>query len=76
MATVLITPGLEAVLVSITRLSIHGDEYVDVVIVLPQDPASRLLARLGAEAVDEGLAPGDTVIVEGFLKTVTGLRKK
>ena len=65
-------------MISITPLSIHGDRYLDIVIAdagLPEDLDARLSARLGAEAIEGDLAPGDRVLVEGFLKTVTGLRK-
>ena len=74
----LITPGQEWIVVSITPLSIHGDRYVDVVIAdpdLPDSPDGLLSARLGSEAIEGDPAPGDRVLVEGFLKTVTGLRK-
>lgn len=74
----MITPGQEGIVISITPLSIHGDRYVDVVIAdagLPEDLDARLSARLGPEALEGDLAPGDRVLVEGFLKTVTGLRK-
>lgn len=73
-----ITPGQEGIVISITPLSIHGDRYVDVVIAddaLPDDPHARLSARLGSEAIDGDLAPGDRVLVEGFLRMVTGIRK-
>ena len=74
----LITPGQEGIVVSIARVSIHGDPYVDVVIAdpdSPTDPGSRLSARLGPEAIAGDLAPGDRVRVEGFLRMVTRIEK-
>lgn len=74
----LISPGQEGIVVSITPLSIHGDRYVDVVIAdaaRPDDPDARLSARLGSEAIEGDLTPGDRIVVEGFLRTVTGIRK-
>jgi hypothetical protein len=74
----LIRPGQEGIVVSITPVSIHGDRYVDVVIAdasRMDDPDARLSARLGSEAIEGDLAPGDRIAVEGFLRTVTGIRK-
>jgi hypothetical protein len=74
----IITPGQEGVVISITAVSIHGDAYFDVVIArpdAPDDPASRLAARLGAEAVVGDVEPGDRVRVEGFLRLVTRIEK-
>ena len=74
---VLITPGLEAVVVSIVPISIHGDAYVDVVLTPAgsSDPVERLTTRLGTEAIEGDLRPGDRVRVLGFLRTVTALRR-
>lgn len=73
-----IAPGQEGIVLSIARFSIHGDEYVDVVIAdaaAPDDPAARLSARLGPEAIVGELGPGDRVKVEGFLHMITRLEK-
>jgi hypothetical protein len=73
----LITPGQEGIVVSIMPVSIHGDRYVDIVIAdasRPDDPDARLSARLGSEAIEGDPAPGDRIVVEGFLRTVTGIR--
>jgi hypothetical protein len=74
----LISPGQEGIVLSVTPVSIHGDRYVDIVIAdagRPEDADARLSARLGSEAIDGDLAPGDRIVVEGFLRTVTGIRK-
>ena len=74
----LIGPGQEGIVLSVTPVSIHGDRYVDIVIAdasRPEDPDARLSARLGSEAIEGDLAPGDRILVEGFLGTVTGVRK-
>ncbi len=74
----LIIPGLEGIVLSLTPVSIHGDRYVDIVIVdasRPDDHDARLSARLGSEAIEGELSPGDRIAVEGFLRTVTGIRK-
>jgi hypothetical protein len=73
-----IAPGQEGIVLSIAPLSIHGDEYVDVVIAdpeAPDDPAARLSARLGPEAIVGDIGPGDRVRVEGFLSMVMRIEK-
>jgi len=73
-----IAPGQEGIVLSIAPLSIHGDEYVDIVIAdpeAPDDPGARLSARLGLEAVEGDVGPGDRVRVEGFLNMVTRIEK-
>jgi hypothetical protein len=73
-----IAPGQEGIVLSITQLSIHGDEYVDVVIADPEAPddlAARLSARLGPEAIVGDIAPGDRVRVDGFLRMVTRIER-
>jgi len=74
----IIAPGQEGIVLSIARVSIHGDEYVDVVIAdraAPDDPAARLSARIGPEAIVGKVSPGDRVKVEGFLRMVTRIEK-
>ena len=73
-----IAPGQEGIVVSIARVSIHGEEYVDVVVADSDsldDPASRLTARLGPEGIIGDIVPGDRVRIEGFLRMVTRLEK-
>lgn len=69
-----IVPGKVGVVISLARISIHGDEYVDVVIAdpdAPDDPERRIAARLGPEGIVGDVAPGNHVRVEGFLRMVT-----
>jgi len=73
-----IAPGQEGIVLSLARVSIHGDEYVDVVIAdpdAPDDAAARLSARLGPEGIVGDVVPGDRVKVEGFLSLITRLEK-
>jgi hypothetical protein len=73
-----IVPGQEGIVISLTRVSIHGDEYVDVVIAdpgSPEDLESRIGARLGPEAIGGDVAPGSRVRVEGFLRMITRIEK-
>ena len=73
-----IVPGQEGIVISIARVSIHGDEYVDVVIADPDardDPERRISARLGPEAVLGDVAAGDRVRVEGFLRMITRIER-
>ncbi len=73
-----IVPGQEGVVRALARISIHGSEYLDVVIAdpaAPDDPSGHLSARLGPEAVVGDVAVGDRVLVEGFLRMVTRIEK-
>jgi TOBE domain len=54
-------------------LAIHGMPYVDVVLTL--DDGGSLSARLGPEAVPEGLAVGDRVIAVTVMANVLELRR-
>ena len=73
-----IAPGQEGIVISLARVSIHGEEYVDVVIAdpeAPDDAAARLSARLGPEGIVGDVAPGDRVRIEGFLRMITRIEK-
>lgn len=73
-----IVPGQEGIVLSLTRISIHGDEYVDVVIAdpdAPDEPERRIGARLGLEAISGAPGPGDRVRIEGFLRTITRIQR-
>lgn len=74
----IIVPGQEGIVISLSRISIHGAEYVDVVIAAPDapdEPERRIHARLGPEAISGEIAPGDRVRVEGFLSVVTRIER-
>ncbi|HET6361646.1 MAG TPA: hypothetical protein VFH11_06265 [Gemmatimonadota bacterium] len=63
---------------ALSRISIHGAEYLDVVIAdpeAPDDPSGHLTARLGPEAVVGDVVVGDRVRIEGFLQMITGIEK-
>lgn len=73
-----IVPGQEGIVLALSRISIHGAEYVDVVVAdpaAPEDPAGHLTARLGPETVLGDVGVGDRVRVEGFLRMITGIEK-
>lgn len=73
-----IVPGQEGVVRALSRISIHGAEYLDVVIAdptAPDDPSGQLTARLGPESVMGDLAVGDRVRVEGFLRMIIRIEK-
>lgn len=77
-STMVVVPGQEGVVRALSRISIHGAEYVDVLIAdpaAPDDPAGYLTARLGPEAVRGDVRVGDRVRVEGFLRMITGIEK-
>lgn len=63
-----------AVVSELRPLSIHGMAYVDVVI-RPDGGTGTLSARLGPEAVPEGLAVGDRVVAVTVLSNVIELRR-
>ena len=48
---------------SATPVNIHGDRYVDLVIVLEGDAPSPVVGRVGADACPESLVPGERVSV-------------
>ena len=77
-STMVIVPGQEGIVRALARISIHGAEYLDVVIAdpsAPDDAAGYLTARLGPEAVVGEVDVGDRVRIEGFLRMVTGIEK-
>lgn len=73
-----IASGQEGIVLSLARVSIHGEIYFDVVIADPQAPddaGARLTARLGPEGIVGDVQAGDRVRVEGFLNVITRLEK-
>jgi hypothetical protein len=66
----------EGVLRKIQPISIHGQLSLDVQFVYPDDPNGQIqVARLGPEAVQSGLEPGDPIEVEFLLGVATSVRR-
>ena len=65
-----------AVLQHIQPVSIHGQISCDVHFVDPEDPSSQpRVARLGPEAVDPHLSPGDRIVLEYLLGAVISVKR-
>jgi hypothetical protein len=62
-----------ALVTELRPLAIHGMAYVDVA--ATTDDGTALSARLGPEAIPEGLAVGDRVIVVTVMANVIELRR-
>lgn len=62
-----------AVVTELRPLAIHGMPYIDVVLTL--DGGGTRSARLGPEAVPEGLAVGDAVVAVSVMANVIELRR-
>lgn len=68
----------ERIVLALSPVSIHGADYVDVLLAdpaAPEDAARALRARLGAEVIEGDPRPGDRVRVSGFLGTVLGIER-
>jgi hypothetical protein len=66
----------EVVLRKIRPISIHGQVSWEVYFNDPEDPdGSVQMARVGPEAVVEGLEPGDRIRLEYILGTVTSVTR-
>jgi hypothetical protein len=62
-----------AVVTELRPLSIHGMGYVDLVAALPE--GTTISARLGPEALPEGLQVGEEVVVVSVMATVIEVRR-
>jgi hypothetical protein len=62
-----------ATVTELRPLAIHGMAYLDVALAL--DAGGTLSARLGPEAVPEGLTEGDRVIAVAVMSNVIELRR-
>jgi hypothetical protein len=62
-----------AVVTELRPLSIHGMGYVDLVATLPE--GTTISARLGPEALPEGLQVGEEVVVVSVMATVIEIRR-
>jgi hypothetical protein len=66
----------EGIVRKIQPISIHGQISLDVQYVYPDDPNGQIqVARVGPEAVDPGLEPGDRVTVEFVMAMPTRVRR-
>jgi hypothetical protein len=66
----------DGILKKIQPMSIHGQISLDVHYVYPDDPNGQIqVARLGPEAVEPGLEPGDTISVDYLLGVATSVRR-
>ena len=61
--SLLLPQNRPGVLQSAALVSIHGDRYVDVVVVLDGDAGPATVGRLGAGDCPDALAPGERVSV-------------
>ena len=62
----------EAVLRKVQPISVHGQISLDVHFVYPDDDTEQVrVARIGPEAMDKGLEPGDRVVLDFVLGVVT-----
>jgi len=66
----------EAVLRKVQPISVHGQISLDVHFVYPDDDTEQVrVARVGPEAMDKGLEPGDPVILDFVLGVVTHVKR-
>jgi hypothetical protein len=63
----------EAMVVQVRSFDLHGVTYTDVSVAFPD--RSVVEARLGPEAVPEGLQPGDRVMATRVANMVISLRR-
>ena len=66
----------EAVLRKVQPISVHGQISLDLHFVYPDDDTEQVrVARIGPEAMDKGLEPGDPVILDFVLGVVTQVKR-
>jgi hypothetical protein len=66
----------QGILKKIQPVSIHGQITLDVQYVYPDDPNGQIqVARLGPEAVQPGLEPGDAITVDYLLGVATSVKR-
>lgn len=66
----------DAVLQRLQPISIHGQLSYDVVYAFADDPDSQpRVARVGPEALDRGLQPGDRVRLDFLVGVVTAVHR-
>jgi len=66
----------EAVLRKVQPISVHGQISLDVHFVYPDDDTEQVrVARIGPEAMEQRLEPGDHVILDFVLGVVTKVKR-
>jgi hypothetical protein len=66
----------EAIVQRLQPISIHGQLSYDVLYTFADEPESQArVARVGPEAMDQGLQPGDRVSLNFLVGVVTSIRK-
>jgi hypothetical protein len=63
----------EAMVVEVTPFGLHGVTYYDVTVAFPDRTVEQ--ARLGPEAVPDGLRPGDRVLATRAANMVISIRR-
>ena len=67
----------EGILKRIQPISVHGQISLDVQFVHAEEPEGQVrVARVGPEAVDSGLEPGDPISVDYLMGVATAVRKR
>ena len=64
---------LEAVVLEVKPLGVHGATYYDVTVQFPDHAVEH--ARLGPEGVPDGLRPGERVLATSVANMVISLRR-
>jgi hypothetical protein len=66
----------DAVLKKIQPISVHGQISLDVQYIYADEDGEQIrVARVGSEAVDKGLDPGDRITLEFLMGVVTQVRR-
>ena len=66
---------IEARIEGLQQIAIHGSPYVRVFYSLPDEPETIQRCQLPSEAVDNGVAVGETVRLTVLMRTVMEVRK-
>lgn len=71
----MLTKSVEAVLMNIVPLSVHGQVIWDVYYAPAGAVDGTVVARIGQESVDDGLQPGDRIVVDSVFGVVSRIRR-
>ena len=66
----------DAILHRLQPVSIHGQLSYDAHFTFEDDPDQRHVARIGPEAVDSGVEPGDRVRLDFLVGVVTAIHRQ